>query len=232
MIIIVLQPYILEVGFDSAILLGIAITCATLAGTFPQAGAGMLADRFGDKKIIILGDIISVVGLVVLLLPINNYLVVVLGILLLDGGGGAANPPYQTMIAESYALEKHGRAFSIIQVAGNIAGIMAPIIVSALFMVPTQFFFLLFLLFMVVAVPIRIFGLRDAKGSPRTDKLIIPKLRARNRLFGYSIIVLVLDALIWGVSFSIYFGMLTLTYPFVGRDQLGGRQLAAVPLDW
>ncbi|NIM95358.1 MAG: MFS transporter [Anaerolineales bacterium] len=121
---------------------GILFGIFSISGLIGSFIGGALTDRFGRRKLVLFGLVISALSSVSMGL-VNDlrafYLLAgVVGIL-----SDVAGPAYQAMIADILVEEKRAEGFGVLRVAGNMAWIIGPTIGGLL---ASQSYLLLFIL--------------------------------------------------------------------------------------
>ncbi len=103
--------YILELGASKEVL-GALLMIETVGGMVFQLPGGVLADRFGRKKIMLLSAIIGLGSPLIYLLATSW--VHIAPALLLASTSALSRPAYNALIAESLPPEKRGSGFAAI----------------------------------------------------------------------------------------------------------------------
>lgn len=121
----------LNVGFQE---LGFALTVFAVVSGLTQAPVGYVVDRFGARKLLILGVCLGSASFVILGMNLSYPSLIVCAALL-----GLANSVYHpsdyALLAANIDGRRIGRAFSIHTFSGFFGGAVAPAIVAALFAV-------------------------------------------------------------------------------------------------
>ncbi|MFC7157337.1 MFS transporter [Halomarina halobia] len=105
---------------------GIAITCIRITAAALQFPSGLLSDRFGERRVITSAVLIAGAGTVLLAFTPSHGAFLALAILLGVGGGLYYSP--STALLDSL-YERTGRAIGVFRVGGQVAGIVAPMLV-------------------------------------------------------------------------------------------------------
>lgn len=132
---------IMFMGLTSVFLsnLGVSITMISVAISIHVLGMfalsipfGKIADRYGRKKVLLVGIFLSVLGAI--LMPLSNiFWVITLGIFLIGLGWSAAFLSATSVIADVLGPTRRGRGTGINDVAMGIAAISFPIVGGILF---------------------------------------------------------------------------------------------------
>lgn len=109
---------------------GLLLTCLSVAMMIMSPLGGKLADKFGRKRPVISGLFCVTLGLIVLLLSMNDFNLpfVILGLIVTGMGIGIALPGLQTIAVESLPVKHAGSASGIISTSryfGSIVGSIA-----------------------------------------------------------------------------------------------------------
>ncbi len=145
---------------DSALLIGIALGGYGLTMALFQAPFGIISDRFGRKKVIILGMIPYIIGNIISWHPFTIY-----GLIIgrLIAGSGAVTSSGLAMVQESVPPERRNLAMAILGIpigfSFMVGIILGPYISSRM---GTDFLFLLSALLGIISV-IPMFGVRYRK---------------------------------------------------------------------
>jgi MFS family permease len=121
----------LNVGFQE---LGFALTVFAVVSGLTQAPVGYIVDRFGARKLLILGVCLGSASFIILGMNLSYPSLIACAALL-----GLANSVYHpsdySLLAANIDGKRIGRAFSIHTFSGFFGGAVAPAIVAALFAV-------------------------------------------------------------------------------------------------
>src|SRR6202041_2225603 len=111
--------------------LGFALTIYAVVSGVTQAPMGYLADRFGARKILLMG--LTVGGLALIMLGLHlSYSWLIASAVLLGLANSVYHPADYAILSAHMDEARMGRAFSIHTFAGFLGGAVAPAIVAAL----------------------------------------------------------------------------------------------------
>jgi MFS family permease len=189
---------------EAAAFLGIILSIGTLSAVIPLL-FGFSADRFGRKRLILLGLILSIIGLIGLSVNEPNIILLVGGIIVFNLGIGFYDPPLQGLIYESANI-KQGTAFSLVYNSASIAGILASLLIQIQGSFATNLQFLLSCLVLIIATIINLIFLRDLQPNRKVVQFPLVKILKENRS-RLLVIAFLLDALSWGLALSIANGI-------------------------
>lgn len=201
-----IQPFLLSIfgtTTEGAQMLGLVLSIGTFAAVIPLL-MSFTADYFGRKKIIIFGQLLSLLGLIGLASGTSNILLALIGFIAFNLGTGLYDAPLQGLIFES-SIEKRGLAFSIVYNSSYIAGIIASFSIQEGNTNLTSYFQAGFLI-VAVALILNILALRDI--FPNSKEIKFPIARIFNDPFTrLTAITFAIDAFIWGLPLSIANGI-------------------------
>ncbi|MFX1516715.1 MAG: MFS transporter [Promethearchaeota archaeon] len=206
-----IQPYLLSIygtTTESAQILGVILSIGNFSAVFPLLMA-FIADFYGRKKVIIFGQILSILGLICLSTSVFNILML-LGIIAFNLGIGFYDAPLQGIIYESSIEEKRGFAFSIVYNSGYIAGIFASLAIQE---GNNSFisFFQIGLLLIIIASLLNILALRDV--YPNSKKINFPIIKIfKDPISRLTAFTFAIDAFIWGLPLSIANGIFIILF--------------------
>ena len=209
--IIQIQPYLLIIygtGDEAAQFLGLIISIGSLSVVLP-ALLGFWADKYGRKKFIILGEILSLFGLIGLSLANIQILIIIPSIILYNVGVGIHDPPLNALIYES-SKKNRGLAYSFVYNSSSIAGILASILIQNdgnSFV----FFFQLGSLFFLILIIINLFLLNDIKQNVREISFSL-KRTFKEPISRVTAIAFAIDSFSWGLPLSIANGIYILLF--------------------
>jgi MFS family permease len=207
-----IQPFLLSIygtGTGTANILGLIISLGTLSGVLPLL-LGFSADRYGRKNLIILGQLLSFLGLTGLaFLPTEN-LFIILSIIIFNFGIGFYDPPLQGLIHES-STKQRGLAFSLIYNSSSIAGMIASFLIQIEGNNQFVQHFKTSLLIFALSLILNLIILRDIKPNSRNVK--IPFRRIINEpISRLTVIAFLIDAFSWGIPLSIANGIFIILF--------------------
>ncbi len=202
-----IQPYLLAIygtSPEAAQTLGLILSIGGFSAVIPLL-LSFTADFYGRKKIIVIGEITSVVGLVGLSLAGLDVFVSLLSIIIFNVGIGLYDPPLQGLIHESAiekAIERRGLAYSIVYNSASIAGIIASFLIQVGGELVTFFQVSCFLL--GGAVLINFLALRDILPNNREIAFVGLFKKPLSRL---TAVAFAIDTFSWGLPLSIANGI-------------------------
>ncbi|MFW9777368.1 MAG: MFS transporter [Candidatus Heimdallarchaeota archaeon] len=207
-----IQPFLLSIygtGTDTANILGFIVSLGTLSAVLPLL-LGFSADRYGRKNLIILGELLSFLGLVGLaFLPPEN-LSLVLSIVIFNLGTGLYDSPLQGLIHES-STKRRGLAFSLIYNSSSIAGMIASLLIQIEGSNQFIYHFRASLVIFALSVILNLIILRDIKSNRKNIE--IPLRRIINEpISRLTVIAFILDAFSWGIPLSIANGIFIILF--------------------
>lgn len=95
----------------SPAVIGLLFTMSQVTGAVCAVPIGVLADRWGRKKFIVLARFLQAVGFLPLIL-FTDVPLIFAGMLLLDTGSAVSAPPFNALLADKSPLEKRNSVFS------------------------------------------------------------------------------------------------------------------------
>jgi MFS family permease len=212
---IYIQPLVLALfgsTEESAQILGLILSLGTFSAVIPLL-LGFLAEKYGRKRLLIIGEFLSVFGLLGLA-SINNspldifYLII--GIFIFNLGIGLYDPPFHGLIYESANENKRGLIFAIIYNSSSMAGLGASLIIQS-GLGDMKFFFQVGILLILIAGSLNLITLRDQ--SPKKDQINLPILRVfRDPASRFKVMGFTLDAFVWGMPVSISYGVFVILF--------------------
>jgi MFS family permease len=118
--------YLLEVLNVSPVIIGFLATIQNTSRILFQLPGGMLADRIGRKKVIVLGTALRVISPIFLYFA-NSWYWVVPGIVV-NACASIYMPAFNAIIAESLPQDKKGAGFGAYRFLTGIPGIFMPVV--------------------------------------------------------------------------------------------------------
>ncbi|UCG04191.1 MAG: MFS transporter [Candidatus Heimdallarchaeota archaeon] len=203
-----IQPLLLSIYGttpESAQILGAILTIGSFSAVIPLL-LGFFADLYGRKRLIIIGETISLLGLIGLSIGNSVVWLSIFSIIVFNLGIGFYDSPLQGLIHES-ALEKRGLAYSIVYNSSSIAGIIASFMIQNE-MINGEYFiyFQISCLLFALAIMINFIILRDTVQNK--DKISFPLVQIfKKPLSRLTAIAFFLDTFSWGLPLSIANGI-------------------------
>lgn len=205
--VISIQPYLLNIYGatpEAAQILGYIISIGSFSVVLPLL-LGFAADISGRKRFIIVGQIISILGILGLSIGSSEVWISVISIIIFNLGIGIYDPPLQGLIHES-AIKKRGLAYSIVYNSSSIAGIIASFMIQneiySEFVIYFQISFILF----VFGIIFNFLLLRDV--APNKNLISFPFIDIfKNPQSRLTAIAFFLDTFVWGLPLSIANGI-------------------------
>ncbi|MFX1506975.1 MAG: MFS transporter [Promethearchaeota archaeon] len=203
-----IQPYLLSIYGttpEAVQILGTILTIGSLSAVIPLL-LGFLADLHGRKRLIVIGELISLLGLIGLSFGNSMVWLSIISIFIFNLGIGFYDSPLQGLIHES-ALEKRGLAYSIVYNSSSIAGIIASFIIqnemlNGEFIIYFQISCVLF----AFAILINFIVLRDRVQNK--DHISFPFVQIfKKPLSRLTAIAFFIDTFSWGLPLSIANGI-------------------------
>lgn len=227
---VVWQPFVLSLG-ASMPTLGLLNSIGGMGGivtTLIQSLGGWLADRIGRKPLVLLSSVAIVLGygLFALAGALQIWTLLLLGVVLL-GASAVARPALSAITAESAHSTRQGSAFSQMQVAALVPGIIVPVLGGAL--ADRLGYVAVFPVSIALELVVLVFiarGLRettiarDPRASARDAWLALTRSFSPPRGLGGFFIATALDAFVWGTGWGLLYGLLSDAYHF-SAEQLG-----------
>lgn len=246
------QPFLISLGVSMAFL---GLT-QTLGGYFGVVSSifgiigGRLSDELGRKPLICFGTTLEIIALFIYILAwkAEIWLLLLLGVILMGLGSALIFPALDSIVAESVNKRRCGRAYAATGFFRFLPTFFVPT-VSGLIVSRWGFItaFLIITTFQFAYLLLAGFGLRETVGvtAIKFSRFRVEFLKSLRRLFFIPIklrffyLVVVLDALSYGMGASILFGMLVKTYNFTVL-QIGtiisisnlSRFICQLPVGW
>lgn len=206
--IVQIQPLLLSIygtTVEAAQILGFILSIGTLSAILPLIFS-FFADTYGRRRIIILGESISIIGLIGLSFGDSKILVTIISIIFFNTGVGFYDPPLQGIIFESSNNKRRGLAYSIVYNSSSVAGIIASFLIQievygdliAYFQISCFLFFLAIIFNLVL--------LRDI--LPNKDQIYFPLAKILKKpLSRLTAIAFALDSFFWSLPLAISNGI-------------------------
>jgi MFS family permease len=219
------QPFVLSLGAPMSTL-GMLESLGGMRGLLPaplQYIGGWLSDRLGRKPFIAVGNLSGLLAVcLVVLAGTTQVWWWLLPAVILLGSIQIADPPQQSLIAESTPIGQRGMAYSILIVAWIAPGIFAPtfggFVAERWGFVPV---FLIEIVLYAAGLLLILRFLRESLRAANHGRVSLEKLKGallgmvvppRNlRGFYFS---MAMDTFAWGMGSALLYGMLTETYGF------------------
>lgn len=215
-----IQPYLIHIFGSTpqaAEVIGIILSIGSFSAVFPLIFA-FIAEKWGRSRMIILGQTISILGLLGLAYFSQSIIVAFIGIILFNIGIGLYDPPLQGLIFES-ATKKRGSSYSLVYNSASISGIISSFIIQG---IGNQGIILLFQLgcgILFLSFFMNLLLLRDEFQNTRIFQFPLTKLMY-NPLAKFIALIFFLDSLIWGLPMSIENSVIIILFG-VGSEYLG-----------
>jgi len=231
---VVYQPYLYQIT-QSEVILGYLTTFGILMQLIPMQLSGKIADKYGRKPLILIGLSSIVVGLIFMIIS-EEIVFIIIGIVLIFSGYGIRDPPQQVFTRENSEEKKHGLMFSLMffgHFAGSIGGNLIVTYLGSEYTAP--FYFKIFTGIVIFQIIIQFIFLKEEELSQSKETETMPpnkivkkesksentwKIIFKNPRNRKIILFFLMDAMIWGISLSIYWGALVATYG-ITKEQIG-----------
>jgi MFS family permease len=211
--IIQIQPYILSLyagtGDEAAQVLGFILSIGSFSAVLPVL-LGFCADRYGRKLFIILGELLSLFGLLGLSLANPHILISIISIIFFNAGIGIHDPPLNALIYESSNKKRRGLAYSAIYNSSSIAGIIASLLIQTDGNNYLLFFQAGCLLFIILLL-MNFILLKDIKSNIQKIKFPLTKI-LKEPISRLTAIAFAIDSFSWGLPLSIANGIYILLF--------------------
>lgn len=200
-----IQPFILSIYGTTpkaTQILGLLLTLGSLSAVIPLL-MGFLADFYGRKKMVLLGQALSIIGLLGLSFSATDVVLLLTSIILFNFGIGLYEAPLQGLIYES-ATDNRGLAFSIVYNFSYLAGIVASLLIQE-----GNIEIVIFFQIGVILIAISLISnlvLRDLLPNRKTINFPIVKIFSEP-LSRLTALTFAADAFIWGLPLSIANGI-------------------------
>ena len=140
----VFQPFILAFT-GSMFLTGVLTTLGVIAFILPRPFIGRLSDRYGRKKIFLLGTPSLILGFLLIILA-NNLFILIIGIIILNLGGSFGGLSFQMFVSESSKEKRRGFNFGLTAFAAFTGGILGKFFVTFGLFADIRFYFLIYII--------------------------------------------------------------------------------------
>jgi len=218
------QPFVLSLGVPMSTL-GLLEALGGWRGILPapvQYVGGWLSDRLGRKPFIVVGNLAGLLGAALFAVAAltQDWRWLFPGVTLM-GLVIVADPPQDSLVAESTPARQRGSAFSLVMLSWIAPGIVAPTIggyLAGRWGYAPVFFIIGSLYGLALLVIVRFLRetLSQANGQVTASqigrallKMVAPPRKLRG-LYG----AMALDSFTWGLGWTILYGMLTETFGF------------------
>jgi len=193
------------IGLGPAVI-GLLFTISQVTGAVCAIPLGVLADKYGRKKFIILARALQAIGFLPLVF-FTNVPLIFFGMLLIDTGSAIVSPPLSALLADKSSLEKRNKVFSHNYVAqslgsavGSAAAVIPPLLrndfgasgvqsYSPLFMI----LFFVGVLSLLVILPVHEDRSRKVSKPDDGKKAETKKLTSANKIFKYSLTLVLIQ---------------------------------------
>jgi len=214
------QPYILAFT-GSMFLTGVLTTLGVILLTFPKPFIGKLSDRYGRKKIFLLGTPNLILGFFLIIIA-NNLFLLVMGVMILNLGSSFGSLGVYMFVSESSKESRRGFNFGLIAFAFFGGGVFGKYFVTFGLFSDIRIYFVIFIILFFFEFLIQIFILFDpnpvipvrmsnSSNNNKVPENIWKKLLS-NPKTKTIIIFFTLDGLIYGTSGALYIAGLSSFY--------------------
>jgi len=124
-------PHATDIGYAATIAAGI-LSAIGIISVFAKISLGSVADRIGNKKVIIAVCIALAVAFVSLRFD-NNLWILYLAAVIFSLGYSGSSATHSPLMAEYFGLRSHGTLYGINQFIGNIGGALGPFMAGYIF---------------------------------------------------------------------------------------------------
>jgi MFS family permease len=191
---------------------GVLTTVGVIMVTFPRPFVGRLSDRFGRKKMFLLGIPPNILGFILYMFA-NNISLLILGIIIANLGTSFWSLGFQMFVSESSKEKKRGFNFGLTAFAFFVGGIFGKYFVTIGLFSDLRMYFFLFIIIFCFEFLIQSFILSnpnpkytDRKFNKTETKVSenIWKRLLKDPKTKMIIIFFTLDGLIYGTSGALY----------------------------
>jgi MFS family permease len=220
MYVTVFQPFLLAFT-NSMFLIGVLTTIGVITFILPRPYIGRLSDKYGRKKIFLLGTPNLILGLFIIIYA-SNILILLIGIIVLNIGSSFGGLGFQMFVSESSKEKKRGINFGLTAFAAFTGGIMGKFFVSIGLFSNIRVYFLIFIILFFFEFFIQIFVLSEPNpanhnrtsnpGNSINHSESIWKKTLTNSKTKAIILFFTIDGLIFGISGSLYIAGLQAYY--------------------
>jgi predicted MFS family arabinose efflux permease len=173
-----LSIYMYDVMGISMTMIGLAFFISTIAGALSAYLGGSLCDKYGRKKLFIIGLFLQVTAFLLIGYAIDNkisYEGLLLVLTLAFTIDGLYRPVPDVMIADVVRQEDRVEAYGLIRIAANLGWIIGPMFGGLLAVIAMSYSSMFFVsaILTIFFLTIVIFMLKDTKPSRTSEKLSI-----------------------------------------------------------
>jgi MFS family permease len=237
---VVWQPFVLSLG-ASMPTLGLLNSIGGMGGivtTVIQSLGGWLADRIGRKPVILVSSFAIIAGYALFAMAgaLHIWTLLLIGIVVL-GASWVSRPAISSITAESTHAQRQGSAFSLMQVAALVPGIVAPVFGGAV--ADRYGYVAIFPISIGLEAIVLVMVWRGLRETHAVDSSRATAREAWGALLGSLspppglrgfFIATALDAFVWGTGWGLLYGLLSDAYHF-SAEQLG-LMSALMSLSW
>jgi DHA1 family multidrug resistance protein-like MFS transporter len=224
MLFVIWQPFVLTLGASMAVLGGLSALLGLL-GSFSSPIWGRLSDRVGRKPLLILSNLLKACALVFCIIANTWFLLIPYIIFMgLSASYRQYNPASASVVVESVKRTERGIAYSVLMFSSQATtAIVAPL---GGFMAIIYGFVPIFYACIatdIICTLLTIFFIRETleerprvgvtSGNKNWWKILQEIFLPESHLKGFYV-AMVVDALAWGLGYSILYGMLTKSFGF------------------